>query len=437
MESAGVLTVETSDLHIGSGTIRIPLRDGARAAFLMWQLRQAKGDGDRMQLLWQTLANPSSGNGLLLFCIDDMIKYDAEPVVPYLVAASACTGADASWKVRRKAAIRLGHFFPTSRDALLLLSVAPDPVVAHIAQETLETKAAEVGSDSPSEQGASLPGPVANEDWRVRQRAVALLGKSEDGTALPAIVEALNDEDWFVRLAAATALGQKAAGKAVEPLSQVILHDDCWIVRHAATKSLLRLGVDPPWAVMRIAARDEDWRIRVLAINSVAAAPAMEQKNMLVDAMKDRAVGVRLAALSRLAGLLPDEKAFVAVAESLQDNDPVVKVAAARALGDKREHRAVDALLRSLADAKGFWDYGLRGSIVQALGNIGEPGVVNVLLAALKDEHPFVRKNAAQALGTLGDKSTIAYLRKASEEDEDPEVRSAATGSLSCLEGLK
>jgi HEAT repeat protein len=68
-----------------------------------------------------------------------------------------------------------------------------------------------------------------------------------------------------------------------------------------------------------------------------------------------------------------------------------------------------------------------RLSAVLALAKLGEPRVDKPLMHALRDPSPRVRGVAATALGRLDCSAALATLRLLSHNDDDPDVRQAAT----------
>src|SRR5580765_6874636 len=82
---------------------------------------------------------------------------------------------------------------------------------------------------------------------------------------------------------------------------------------------------------------------------------------------------------------------------------------------------AVDALVTALKDT----DAGVRRQAAAALGDIGNARAVTGLIDALKDADPDVRQHALSALGEIGDRravTAIAGLLK----DSSPSIRRSA-----------
>jgi len=108
--------------------------------------------------------------------------------------------------------------------------------------------------------------------------------------------------------------------------------------------------------------------------------------------------------------------------QDLKDNDLIVRLHAAKALGEAKDARAVEPLIAALGDK------GCGHTAANALAKIGKPAV-ETLIVALKNENPFVRRNAAKALGEIKDFSAEEPLTSALK-DESPAVRRNASIAL-------
>jgi HEAT repeat protein len=168
----------------------------------------------------------------------------------------------------------------------------------------------------------------------------------------------------------------------------------------------------------------------------------------LVAVLDDQAAGEDRATACWLLGCAGDERALGPLAAALHGPDPLLRGAAARALGglgspravpeliavlqtdaspDTRtdaayalgllgDHRAVDPLLAKLADASELPR--LRGFAAEALAGSGERRAVPALVAALGDTSAEVRFWAAFALGQLGDPAALSALQQLARTDE-------------------
>jgi HEAT repeat protein len=110
----------------------------------------------------------------------------------------------------------------------------------------------------------------------------------------------------------------------------------------------------------------------------------------------------------------------------LKDSDPVVQVAAAEALGQIEDPRAVQALLPMLKSS----DAELRLAVAEALGQIEDARAVEALTAVVSDADPRVRRAAIEALGQLDDLKQAPKPLLAALQDPDPAIRDAAIESV-------
>lgn len=108
--------------------------------------------------------------------------------------------------------------------------------------------------------------------------------------------------------------------------------------------------------------------------------------------------------------------------QDLKDNDLIVRLHAAKALGEAKDARAVEPLIVALGDKS------CGHTAANALAKIGKPAV-ETLIVALKNENPFVRRNAAEALGEIKDASAVKPLIDALK-DNDLIVRRNAAKAL-------
>ena len=89
----------------------------------------------------------------------------------------------------------------------------------------------------------------------------------------------------------------------------------------------------------------------------------------------------------------------------------------------------IKGLIKALGYIK---DEDVRTAAAGALGQIGDPRAVEPLIAALKDEGESVRSSAARALGKIGDPRAVESL-SAALKDKKWHVRKPAAGALDRL----
>ena len=109
------------------------------------------------------------------------------------------------------------------------------------------------------------------------------------------------------------------------------------------------------------------------------------------------------------------EPAVAPLIEALQDEKPIVRQAAAAALGDTGDTRAVEGLIERLADPF----EGVCQSAAVSLGKLGAQEAVEPLIQTMGDENELVRKAAINGLGMIGDKRALPALKRAAAEDTE------------------
>jgi HEAT repeat protein len=105
--------------------------------------------------------------------------------------------------------------------------------------------------------------------------------------------------------------------------------------------------------------------------------------------------------------------------------DEKVRLAAAGALGDIGDARALDPLVAVLQDP----DPLVRAVAASALGRIGDARALDPLVAVLQDPDPSVRQAAVHALGKMGDARAVKPLTKVLK-DHSHEVQQSAVEAL-------
>jgi HEAT repeat protein len=205
--------------------------------------------------------------------------------------------------------------------------------------------------------------------------------------------------------------------------------------RDVATWALRQIG-DPAVEPLVDALRDATPGFKEILLQTARRLNPELMLEVLIASLKtDRGPGRATAgwALGKLGGT-----AVEALANTLDDKEPAVRQAVARALGATQDRRAVSPLLRALRDGTA----GVREAAADALGVIGSRDGVPGLVAALKDEEARARAAAAEALGYVaprrlsdvvtppgGDQRAVDPLI-AALKDQSPEVRRAAADAL-------
>jgi len=125
-------------------------------------------------------------------------------------------------------------------------------------------------------------------------------------------------------------------------------------------------------------------------------------------------------------------QAIPALMTALDGDNLDMQQAAAKALGQLGDTRAVEPLIAALHEDR---NSNVRQAAAEALGQLGDTRAVEPLIAALRHPIPvlYVQQAAAKALGQLGDTRATDPLVDTALRDRDLDVRQAATTALKRL----
>ena len=175
--------------------------------------------------------------------------------------------------------------------------------------------------------------------------------------------------------------------------------------------------------------------VRAAAAHAVISLPNHEAATLLLPLLKDKVEFVRREVVFAL-GVTRHASAISPLVDLLnRDKEPSVRAAAAIALGDIGDASALPALSQIIAGdtskkkkSKGTEDEFVVRSAVRSLGQIGSRSAVPTLIAALENELNSIdtRREAAAALGILGDVAALPALNAAFQANADPYLAEAA-----------
>jgi cyclophilin family peptidyl-prolyl cis-trans isomerase len=230
-------------------------------------------------------------------------------------------------------------------------------------------------------------------------RALGQIGGEPAAAALARILSA-PAADPGVRVEAVSALGAMRAASAREILLDQIA--DRWpSLRAAALGAVAR--IDPEGFLMILSGLDPDphWSVRAAVaegLATLAAEQALPRLESMVDDSDRRVVPAVLTALARLdAPSLP-----AILLAHLDDPDVVVRMTAARLIGEKKIDGGVEALARAYVSWGSDTTYLARAAALGALAASGGPRAIETLKTALGDREWAVRLRALELLRSLG-----------------------------------
>jgi HEAT repeat protein len=202
--------------------------------------------------------------------------------------------------------------------------------------------------------------------------------------------------------------------------------------------ALIRLGNMKRPDASHVAAgslNDVEVQVRVAAAHAVVSLPPAEAAALILPMLQDKVEFVRREAAYAL-GETRSRTVVARLSELLSgDKEAAVRGAAAVALGQIGDDTAVNALSQALAGKKkkkaAPADEFLMRSAVRSLGQIRSRAGLPALMTALGDEqNPLdVRREAATALGMIGDPAAAPALRAALDSN-DPYLAEAAREAL-------
>lgn len=185
---------------------------------------------------------------------------------------------------------------------------------------------------------------------------------------------------------------------------------------------------DSRWFAQLNSSDQEKRREAVMELSHVEGGAAT---SALLAALADHSPRVRAAAAAGIAERREAPAIPLLAACLAKDKDAFVRKMAAYALGGFRGFDRTAALIAALKDK----DADVRGAAAVSLGVHADADAVAPLTAALSDKNAFVRAHAARALGVNGSAATqaVPQLNKLLTSDEDGEVKRQAATALGSI----
>ncbi|MEO1440852.1 MAG: HEAT repeat domain-containing protein, partial [Chloroflexota bacterium] len=258
------------------------------------------------------------------------------------------------------------------------------------------------------------------------------LGKTGDTRATQPLIDYMRAADWIEKEAAARALGMLGDQRAVEPVIEQL--EDAQLRVEIYVEVLAELGderaIDPIIASFE---RGGTVAHHIAKFGSAALAP--------LRVALDHSHGSVRAESCLALGYLKDTDSVQKLIDFLNGFHEVVAEAAATALGEIGDERAIPPLIAALDDSNEY--YAVRVSAATAIGKIIASGtqktdvslpqktqdnVSDALLRALDDTDSRIQQSAVQAIALTANPRLIEPLVSVltRPEDVDDRVREAA-----------
>lgn len=232
---------------------------------------------------------------------------------------------------------------------------------------------------------------IGHPEAEIRGAAARSLGQIGGEEALETLGEMTDDAEPVVRREVALALGQFSGTDHAQTLVEYLDDEDPRVVA-AAIDAMEQRGDQREADAIREMVDHEEAVIRASAIRAATTflpddEDAMRQHmGLLSGVVSDDAVQVQKATLEQL-GRFEDSMAVTNIATQIRADDPMVRIAAVRALADT-----------------------------------GHDDALPLLESALSDDDAMVRQEAVEALTDLAGSAARSELEERREHEEDPEV---------------
>lgn len=244
----------------------------------------------------------------------------------------------------------------------------------------------------------------------VRVELVETLGRRGDRTALPAVLDAMNDADKTVRIAAVAAAARLGGKDVLAPLLAK-LDTAQGDEGKAVQRAIVALPGDEVSATIAKAVPTASVPARAALLDILAGRQAKAHLDTVVKATGDKDAGVRVAAISAM-GVLADAAAMPQLvelllgAESNRERTAALRVLVGLAskIGDA-ETRA-DPVLAALGASQGE----KRARLLQALSRIGGKKALAAIVTDTKSADAPVQDGAIRALADWQDAGAAPEL---------------------------
>ena len=283
------------------------------------------------------------------------------------------------------------------------------PAVAKLLtdESTVDMACYAIGQNPNPEAGKALRDALSKTSPQVQIRIINLLGDRRDAQSIEAIGKLVFAAEKQLGEAAVTALGKIGGAQARKILVQARARGDSDL-KFAATDAYLRCAGD------------------------LAAAGETEQATAIYKELagQNEEAIFRSAAIKGLADIGgPDAVPLVIAA--LRDQNRMVRTTAGGCVRTMQGQGVTELFAAELPKTPA----GEQALLIGALADRGDPNALPAITTATKSTEAGIRKAALQAIGKLGDASSVGLLVEVAAESAGSEEKAAAINSLGLLAG--
>ncbi len=239
-----------------------------------------------------------------------------------------------------------------------------------------------------------------------RRTAAGVLSEMPGREAITRLTRLIDDPSRAVVDAAAAALELKGGREAVELIAPLIASANP-AVRNVAIELLRKIGIDG-LDILHDLARSPQDNDRLFSVDILGTIASSDSLECLTQSLKDSNSNVRNAAAIAL-GQLGDERALPSL-KPLLDDEEWIRFSAIEALGKIPEPAVTDFLVAEL-DRWHDDDLTLI-AIMEALRNMPSATIIEPLFKLIQRSNPYVQIEIAKALISVMDDTSLASLDK-------------------------
>jgi len=353
-------------------------------------------------------------------------------------AADLLIGAltsDPNINVRYAAAESLGKIGNPIAINYLLETMKKSPYLAYPAIESLGFLRAESATE--------LLQKIVEEDEWLRYPAIEALGNIAALSSATIIIKYLDDTNPLIQRAVITALAKIEAKNKTRIFADInfnyigvledALEDDEAATRQGAITALGWVGKAEQIKKLLAGFEDADESVQIAAEEAVRRI-AQKDVNGFLKLLGEVDITHKdvLVSLLEKSG---DERTDANIANfllgALRNENKIIRVAAAKSLGDFKDERVITALISCLSDQEG----NIRRRAAESLGRLGALAAVPRLTEMMEDPYRDVRIAAGKALGAIA-VDAVGSRIKQNLSSERSEVREAAIQALLSMDNL-
>ena len=267
---------------------------------------------------------------------------------------------------------------------------------------------------------SALIGALCDKDVEIRKSAAEALLRMRSEESIPALVDALDDAAASVRKSCVRCLGEIGSEKAVPALIRALQDDDA-LVRSSSAEALGQIGSEEAVKPLISSLQDEWFGMRLQSVLALAHISSKESLPGLVNALKENTDSVVRKVAADTLGIICSEQAAPALIRAVrEDQNAYVRWWSAKALEEIGWQQAVPAWIQALLQGKAerYWSRGMDSRKSES------EQTVSVLVCAMQDEDPDVRRIAANVIREMrSDDCVPALIGILQRESDESRVR--------------